>query len=231
MMYIILLLALATAPSFAIILYVYFRDKYEKEPIHLLVKCFLFGILSIIPAILIELAPGFSDESIATDIFITIVYAFLFVGLGEEFSKFFFIRVYIFRKKDFNEPFDGIIYSVMVSMGFATAENIFYVIEGGLSTGLLRMFSAVPAHAAFAIIMGYFIGLAKFRNNRFLYLLTGLLLAALAHGAYDFFLFQQNIPGLAVLSIVVLALIITLSFRAIVVHRRNSPFKPGQTNL
>jgi len=114
----------------------------------------------------------------------------------------------------------------MVSMGFATAENIFYVIAGGLSTGFLRMFSAVPAHAAFAIIMGYYIGLAKFRQHRFFYLLTGLLLAALAHGIYDFFLLQQNIPGLAILSFVILILIIILSFRAIKVHRRNSPFRP-----
>ncbi len=231
MIYIILLIALAIAPALAIILFVYFKDKYEKEPIHLLIKCFLFGVLSVIPAIIIEIVPGFSDDTIANNLLITIIYAFLFVGLGEEFSKFFFIRIYAYRKKDFNEPFDGIIYSVMVSMGFATAENIFYVIEGGLSTGLLRMFSAVPAHAAFAIIMGYFIGLAKFRKNRFLYLLTGLLMAALAHGAYDFFLFQQNMPALALLSFVVLALIITFSFRAIVVHRRNSPYRSNQANL
>jgi protease PrsW len=225
------LIALATAPVFAIILFIYFKDKYEKEPIHLLVKCFLFGILSIIPAILIEIAPGFSDYDRENNIFITIIYAFLFVGFGEEGSKYFFIRIFAFRKKDFNEPYDGIVYSLMVSMGFATAENIFYVLDGGLSTGVLRMFTAVPAHAAFAIIMGYFIGLAKFRQNRFFYLFTGLLLAALAHGAYDFFLFQQNIPALALLSFVLLAIIITLSFRAIVVHRRNSPFRPNQTNL
>ena len=110
--------------------------------------------MSIIPAIIIEIIPGFSDYDVANNIAITVVYAFCFVGLGEEFSKFFFIRVYIFRKKDFNEPFDGIIYAVMVSMGFATAENIFYVINGGLSTGFVRMFTAVPAHAAFAIYNG-----------------------------------------------------------------------------
>lgn len=225
------LIALATAPAFAIILFIYFKDKYEKEPIHILVKCFLFGALSIIPAILIELAPGFSDEDTANNLTICLIYAFLFVGLGEEGSKFFFIRIYAYRKKDFNEPYDGILYSLMVSMGFATTENIFYVLSGGVSTGVLRMFTAVPAHAAFAIIMGFYIGLAKFKQHSFLYLLIGLLLAALAHGAYDFFLFQKNIPGLAVLSFVVLSLIIFLSFRAIVVHRRNSPFKPDQTNL
>jgi len=231
MFYFFLTLSLAIAPIFAIILFVYYRDKFEKEPIHLLIKCFLFGVLSIIPAIIIEIIPGFSDYDVANNIAITVIYAFCFVGLGEEFSKFFFIRIYIYRKKDFNEPFDGIIYAVMVSMGFATAENIFYVINGGLSTGFVRMFTAVPAHAAFAIIMGYYVGLAKFRKNSFLYLLTGLLMAALAHGAYDFFLFQQNMPGLTILSMVVLILIIIFSFRAIKVHRRNSPFRPNQASL
>ena len=167
MFYFFLTLSLAIAPIFAIILFVYYRDKFEKEPIHLLIKCFLFGVLSIIPAIIIEIIPGFSDYDVANNIAITVIYAFCFVGLGEEFSKFFFIRIYIYRKKDFNEPFDGIIYAVMVSMGFATAENIFYVINGGLSTGFVRMFTAVPAHAAFAIIMGYYVGLAKFRKNSF----------------------------------------------------------------
>jgi len=231
MVYVMMLVALAIAPSIAIILFVYFRDKYEKEPLRILVWCFIFGILSIIPAILIELAPGFSQEDISNNMLITLVYAFLFVGLGEEFSKYFFIRVYAFRKKDFNEPFDGIIYSLMVSMGFATAENIFYVLDGGLSTGMMRMFTAVPAHAAFGILMGYYIGLAKFRKNRFFYLLTALLMAAIAHGAYDFFLFQQNYPGLTIFSILVLILIIIFSFRAIKIHRRNSPFKPDQANL
>jgi len=223
---IILLLALAIAPAIGIILLVYFKDKYEKEPFSLLFKCFLLGLFTIIPPIFIELAaeklsPGQSVNPI--NIFI---YAFAIVGFSEELSKFLLLRVYPYRSKHFNEPFDGIVYSVVISMGFAVAENIFYVLDGGVGAALIRMFTAVPAHAAFAVLMGYYVGLAKFRKNKFGFLLTGLIVATIAHGFYDWFLFQDNMPGLQLLAMVCLILIIIISFRAMKIHRKNSPFNP-----
>ena len=73
---------------------------------------------------------------------------------------------YAYRKKEFDEPFDGIVYAVMVGMGFATVENISYVSQYGLMTGIMRLFMAVPAHASFAIIMGYFMGKARFSAKK-----------------------------------------------------------------
>ena len=220
------LFALAIAPGIAVILFVYFKDKYEKEPFSLLLKCFLLGTLTIIPPLFIEtifqgFGPGYAFSN--SNIF---VYAFFVVGLSEEASKFLLLRIYPYRSKHFNEPFDGIVYSVVISMGFATAENIFYVLEGGAGVGLLRMFTAVPGHAAFAMLMGYYVGLSKFRQHNFGFLFMGLLAATTAHGFYDFFLFVEDMPGLQVLSIVCLVLIIILSFRAMRIQRNNSPFNP-----
>ena len=108
------------------------------------------------------------------------------------------VRYYAQPKKDFNEPFDGIIYAVMVSMGFAAVENLFYVLEGGMDVAVIRAVTAIPAHAVFAILMGYYMGKAKFSpTKKVRYNLTGLFLAILFHGAYDFFLFINFIPGIS----------------------------------
>ena len=73
-------------------------------------------------------------------IFYVAVYSYLIVALSEEGSKFLMLRLIPYRRKAFDDPFDGIVYAVMVSMGFATLENIGYVMQHGMGTGLLRMF-------------------------------------------------------------------------------------------
>jgi protease PrsW len=223
--YLLLIIPLAIAPGIAIALFIYFRDKYEKEPFRLLRGCFLFGMLSIVPAVIIEMVEGLLGFDESGGIAMILVYAFIGVGLVEELSKFFFLRVYAYPKQAFNEPFDGIVYSVMVAMGFATAENVLYAITHGLETTLLRMFTAVPLHATCGIILGFYVGLAKFRPKPAKYILLGLLLAFLVHGAYDFFLFQQDYPALGVMAFVSLAAAIGVSFIAIHSSQKVSPFK------
>ena len=223
---IFILLALALAPAIGIILLVYFKDKYEREPFSLLLKCFLLGLLTIIPPIFIELAAGRLSPDQTSNPGSIFIYAFLIVGLSEEFSKFLLLRIYPYRSKKFNEPFDGIVYSVVISMGFAAAENVCYVMNGGMGVALLRMFTAVPAHAAFGVLMGFYVGMAKFKKHTFAYLFTGLIVAVAAHGFYDWFLFQQNMPGLQLLALVCLILIVIFSFRAMKIHKKYSPFNP-----
>jgi len=113
----------------------------------------------------------------------------------------------------------------MVSMGFAATENVFYVLEGGASVALLRAFTAVPAHATFGILMGYFMGKAKFSSNRIKLNIYGLALAVLFHGAYDFFLFINFIPGIWIGAFISLIIGIVLSQKAIKKHQENSVFK------
>jgi RsiW-degrading membrane proteinase PrsW (M82 family) len=211
------LLLLAIAPATVIILYIYFKDKFEKEPISFLFKNFVLGatasilITAILGGFVNSLFPLIDKEII----FQQFIKAFVVVALVEEFSKYIIVRYFAQRNKEFNEPFDGIVYSVMVSMGFATLENVLYVFQHGVSTGIIRAFTAVPAHATFAILMGYFMGKAKFSNNRFALNLTGLFCATLFHGAYDFFLFIDFIPGTWVGAIVSLTIGIFLSNKVI----------------
>ena len=222
------LLLLAIAPICIIILYVYFKDKYDKEPKRLLLFSFLLGaIVSIIVTtiiyIIFDILLPLEDQFSVPQQFIK---AFLVVGLTEEFSKYIIVRYYAQPKKAFNEPYDGIMYAVMVSMGFAASENIMYVLESGYITGILRALTAVPAHATFGILMGYFMGKAKFSKNRIKLNLLGLLLAIIFHGFYDFFLFIEFIPGIWVGAFLSLILGIILSHKAIIKHQKDSHFNP-----
>lgn len=221
------LLGLAVAPGLAIAIYIYWKDKYDREPRRLLFWSFFLGILSIIPAIILENWWTSKGFSISYNPLLTAFYAFIVVGFSEEICKFYFVRRFLYNHKEFDEPFDGITYSVMVSMGFATLENIAYVYQGGVEIAILRMFMAVPAHATFGIIMGYYLGLAKFNpDSARRYLLMAVVGATFFHGAYDFALMQQNWPEWsftgAVLSLVVGVI---LSIRAIRLHREASPHK------
>lgn len=220
------LLAIALAPSLAIAVFIYFKDKHEKEPLGLLLKCFFLGGVSIIPAVILEVygGPKLALEEYWSNNF---VHAFIVVGFSEEFSKYIFFKRFAYNRAEFNEPFDGIIYSVMVSLGFASLENVMYVMDGGISVGLLRMFTAVPSHAANAVMMGYFAGLAKFNPQREKTLLvTGLLAATFFHGAYDFCLFVNEVPVIALGALITLIVVIVLSRKAIRLHSDSSPFRP-----
>jgi len=221
------------APVAMIIFYIYLKDKYEKEPRHLLIISFLLGgIVSIIlTSILYIFFDLFLPLNNKYSVFEQFIRAFFVVALVEEFSKYVIVRYYAQTKKAFNEPFDGIVYAVMVSMGFAAVENIFYVIEGGIPTAILRAFTAVPAHATFGILMGYFMGKAKFSNSRIKLNLMGLGLAVIFHGAYDFFLFIDFVPGIWVGAFISLFIGIILSSKAIKRHQKNSVFKTDTKNL
>lgn len=192
------LLLLSIAPGFLICLFIYLRDKYNREPIGLLLLSFIFGTMAAVPCIFLEsigsrfLATTFADAQIPAYLNI-IVQSFLVIGLTEEGLKFIILRKFCFHLKSFDEPFDGIVYSVMVSMGFATVENAGYVFMHGYNTGLFRMFLSVPAHACFAVLMGYYVGMAKFSlHKRRIYSIQGLLLALFFHGIYDSFLFLSE---------------------------------------
>lgn len=221
----LILLGIATAPCVAIGLYIYLNDKHEREPIGLLLRAYFYGVLSIgityLVTKLINLVITIDERSLTEQA----IHAFLIVALVEEGSKFVFVRGVLYNNVNFNEPFDGIVYSVMVGMGFATFENILYVLNDGFSVGVMRMFTAVPAHACFAVLMGFYLGRAKFEHKKHYHGYTALAVATLFHGAYDYCLFVSWMPGLWIGTIVALAFALALSKKAMIIHQANSPFQ------
>lgn len=222
----LVLLALALSPGAAIGLYIYFKDKYEREPIGLVVLSFFLGVISTIITLIISFPINYVIPIQEKSLTEQAVHAFLLVALIEEFSKFIFVRWVLFPNRNFNEPFDGIVYAVSVSLGFAGLENILYVMnsENGIATGIMRMFTAVPAHASFAVLMGYFMGIAKCEKGKAHYVWYGLGAATLFHGAYDYFWFISFVPGLWTGAILSLIVGILLSRKAIRMHQQASPF-------
>jgi len=218
------LLALSIAPGIAICIFIYVKDKHNKEPIWLVLISFILGMLSTIPAVIIQSASGISLESLAGKSYQQVaLFAFGVVAISEELSKFVMVRYFAYRRKAFDDPFDGIVYAVMVSMGFATLENIGYVQLHGFATGIVRMFISVPAHATFGILMGYFLGLAKFNSsNKIFYQFLSIFFPVLFHGSFNFFLFLGNnwLHIIGALASFIIA--IRLSKKAILKHQAKS---------
>ncbi len=196
------LIILALAPVFIIAGYIYFRDKYEKEPLRLLLLALLFGALTVLPVSFVEafLATFASFGNLldaAWD-------AFVVAAFTEELFKFLALYLLIWKSPEFNEKFDGIVYAVFVSLGFAGIENILYVTGNGIETGIMRAITAVPAHAIFGITMGFYFGLAKFyEKERKQFRTKALVYPIILHGIYDFIL----MTGLAWLTIVFFAFV------------------------
>jgi RsiW-degrading membrane proteinase PrsW (M82 family) len=219
-----LIVALALAPSAFIAAYVIYRDRKAPEPSGMLLRAFAGGLLTpllSIPLSLFFQQLGLNDEG---DSVRTLGYAFITVATSEELAKFAVLWI-ISRSPWFDEPFDGIVYGVIVALGFATLENFLYVFseEGGsVSIALKRMFTAVPAHAAFGAMMGYFLGLARHLHARNpLVTMLGILLAIFFHGSYDFFLMAAsenwwilNLTG----ALASLIMVIRLARHAIALH-------------
>ena len=223
------LLSVALAPGIAIMLYIYLKDKHEREPLSLLLLSFLYGGFSTLITLAISVPLEILVILKKGDVVQEFYDAFFKVAFVEELSKFLFVRFVLYPNKNFNEPFDGIVYAVMVSMGFATLENVMYVYSYGVETGILRMFTAVPAHATFAVMMGYFLGIGKFKHEReWMYSLLALFSATFFHGAYDYFWFIANATGvwtgIWMGAIVSLIIGLILSRRAIRLHQEASPF-------
>lgn len=216
-----MVLLISSITPVAIFLYLIYNKDHIKEPPMLLTKCFLGGILAIIMTLLLVIPIGLLQPLFAGDFLTSFYDAFLTAAIPEEFSKFIILYWIIWKSKEFDHHYDGIIYAVFVSLGFALVENILYVFgeDGGFKVALLRAILAVPGHGFFAVIMGYYFSIARFHvgteKNRLL--MTSLLMAILFHGIYDFILMymsaNSNNPLLIILLVIVFSVFIIRMWR------------------
>ena len=189
----IYILILAILPISFFVGWIYLKDKYEKEPPLKLIKYFLLGILVSIFAIILELY--FSKLNIFSGILGYIYTAFFVAAFTEEVVKSIILIPILLRDNDFNEKLDGIIYSIFLSLGFATVENIIYLMRERLDLsfelGITRGFISIPSHVMFAITMGYYISKYKFAkedSEKNKYLIYAIIIPILLHGVFDFIL-------------------------------------------
>lgn len=198
------LLVIAVTPAIALGLAAYYTDRFDKEPLRLLLKVFVWGSLSVIPTIVVERA--LMSFNLFTGILASAFMAFIVAGLTEEFFKREVVLRAVYKDRAFNEKLDGIIYAVFAALGFATVENIMYVLvsfSANPYVGISRGIFSVPTHVLLGITMGYYLSLAKFSYNKNIermYLRKALTVPALLHGFFDFLL-MANLPILLTLFI------------------------------
>ena len=201
-----ILLALAILPVIVLATFVYRQDKFKKEPFGMLVKAFLFGCLSALPAILLEnflmnLFVGLGGENLPG--FVSGIYnGYVVAGFSEELCKLLLLSFVVWKSRHFDEYFDGIVYAAFVSLGFAGLENVMYVFSqetygAAIMTGGVRAILSVPGHFLFGVTMGYYFALAKFQPERRAdNLFKALLFPMLLHGTFDALLMVPEAMGL-----------------------------------
>ena len=222
-------------------IYFYYRDKFEKEPVKTLMKAFFAGMLSVLLTVISASILSFPLTETGSPVYEAFVKSFWEAAIPEEISKFVLLYIFIWKDKNFNEYYDGIIYSVFVALGFAGVENIMYVMQGGIGIAISRALLSVPLHALCGVIMGYYLSLAKFNlSKKTIYFLTGIFWAIVAHGTYDFIIFYleksigiSEISALisTVLVFVFIILFWKVSLKKINIHVNNSVFKNKDDEL
>ena len=211
-------IAAAVLPAIFLLRYIYRKDRYEKEPVWLLSRLIFAGLLSAFLAMIIEMVvlnyilPSFR----ITDKVIYHICVGTIVALAEEGSKMFFLKRRTWNDPNFNYRFDGVVYAVFVSLGFAAIENVLYVVQYGLSVALSRAFLAVPAHTAFAVFMGAYYGEAKrceIRGDfsgKTMNLFLAFIVAAALHAFYDITVMINETETIAMFVVFVLVMYVVV---------------------
>jgi len=221
-----LLLVLAVAPTIFLLWFFYNQDRYRHESKKLMAITFLLGALMTFPAAILELsAKSLFPEG--NTLFAVFLFYLLEVAVFEEGLKFFAVRIYAYNSKMFVEPMDGLILGVTAALGFATVENILYVLQFGLATAIVRAIISVPSHALYGAIIGFYLGEAKFRRRPLL-ALRGLVAAIFLHAIFDT---TATVLPSVIGIIVLIAFVLVLYYRVVKGEiqeaEEESPFRPG----
>ena len=177
-------LAGAIIPSILLIWYFYKKDRYP-EPGKVLTKTFFLGVFIVIPVLIVAIPLAKFNPYLSAPLMSALYSAFMTAAIPEEFFKFVIIMWFCVRNPAFDEPMDGVVYGVVASLGFATLENVLYVMQGGWSVAILRALTAVPAHATWGAIMGFFIGQSVFDKKHRISIYFGLIVSIFLHGLYN----------------------------------------------
>ena len=184
----LVILSAGIAPGLALLSYFYLKDYYQTEPISVVLKAFMYGVCLVFPVMFLQYI--LEVEGLINTDFDT---SFLSAAILEEFFKWFILMFAIYQHIAFDEPYDGIVYGAAVSLGFATMENTLYLLANGVEHALTRAILPVSSHALFGVIMGFYLGKAKFSAQKIkYYLCVALIVPLFLHGVYDFILLTQK---------------------------------------
>lgn len=179
----IAILSAGIAPIVALMSFIYLKDRIT-EPIPLIIRMFILGALLVFPIMFIQYA--FAAEGINSN---RVIESFFQIAFFEEFFKWFIFMFAIYHHPEFDDHYDGIVYAGSISMGFASVENVLYLVTNGIEYAFLRAFFPVSSHALFGIIMGYYFGKAKMNEQKQkLNLGLAFIIPFTLHGIYNYIL-------------------------------------------
>lgn len=196
------LFIIAITPIIIGLFAIYLSDRVDKEPTKLLVLTYILGAAAVIPSLIVE--EVLVKFNVFTGVLGAFYNAFIVAALTEEFFKRLVVLKLPYKTTYFNEKLDGIVYAVFAALGFATVENVMYVVFAYTNNpfiGLYRGVFSVPAHGIFGITMGYYISLSRFdkvKARKKINLRKSLLMPIILHGLFDFIL-MANVPELTLL--------------------------------
>jgi RsiW-degrading membrane proteinase PrsW (M82 family) len=191
------LLFMAVLPGVILIFIMLYLDRYDREPMRFVVRFFLLGAFSVLPVLGLETILAWLNPFGASLLGIG-YFAFVVAGFTEEWMKRRFLLRSLWRADFFDQRMDGIVFSVLLALGFATVENISYVLFQYSNEPLVALYRgilSVPAHMLFAIAMGYELSLAKFsptERDQKRHLRKSLWLPVFLHGVFDFILMAEQ---------------------------------------
>ncbi|MCB1319323.1 MAG: PrsW family intramembrane metalloprotease [Leptospiraceae bacterium] len=207
---------LALAPGIFLVIYFQRRDRVQREPWKVIIISFLLGALTVILAAALEIAL-LGDDDFGSTIPELAFSMFLIVALVEEMCKLLVIQFYSARRPEFDELMDGLVYGAAAAAGFATLENVGYVLENGFLVGIIRAVLSVPMHVLTGAWIGYWIARSRFEGiPYYLTLLIGLGMAIFVHGTFNVGVMAEQ-KAFIIMSVVVVLILLGL---VIVVARR-----------
>lgn len=177
------ILSAGVAPALALMSFFYLKDRIT-EPIPLIIRTFLLGALLVFPIMFIQYA--FAAEGVTNNIFFQ---SFFLVAFFEEFFKWFIFMYTIYHHSEFDAHYDGIVYAVAISLGFATVENILYLFTNGIEYAFSRALFPVSSHGLFGVIMGFYFGKSKVTDrHKKRNIALALFVPLVLHGTYNYIL-------------------------------------------
>jgi RsiW-degrading membrane proteinase PrsW (M82 family) len=206
------------APLIAIVIFIYFKNRNQGSYSRLLLRSFIAGSAGVLVLVAAEYLGMILGINNLRSLNRTLFYSFLTIGLSSELGKFIVFRYYVNPKEQISKPIDAITFSIMTSLGFSTLALILFIFNAfEIQTHFpvtLYTFVYVPASIMFAVIMGFFVGMAKFLKTRIVFSMTGLFGAAFFHGIFNFCMLTNDFKLLSLFSFGSTLIVLVLGMKA-----------------
>lgn len=165
----IFILLLSIVPTLIILGLILYSDRKSREPLLLILFCFFSGFITTFFSLNIQKILMNSIEVLNFSIH-KCIQLFLLSAI-EEYCKLFILYTFISKNKNFDDIYDGFVYSAIIALSFAGLETIMYVFKeitfkNMTYLTITRLFTSIPLHIVCGIIMGYYIALQKFSKNK-----------------------------------------------------------------